>query len=270
LDPAELRERNRATWSAGDWSEVAKLIQPVSDALVEALEIGKRMRVLDVATGNGNAAIRAAEQGAKVTGSDITDERIDSARKRAKSAGVEIEWVEADAEELPFDDDSFDRVISVFGVMFAPRHQRAADELVRVLKPGGVLGLANWTPEGVNGQMFKIAGAYAPPPPDYASPPPMWGTEKHIRKLFSGTGMELELERKLAEFDVELDSGEEYLTLMEENFGPLVTAKGRLSDQEWQEMKAELLDLFSTANKLGDEGFEFDAEYLRTIGRLPA
>ncbi|MDX6632915.1 MAG: hypothetical protein QOG09_1521 [Solirubrobacterales bacterium] len=265
MDPVELREANRSTWSSGNWSEVAKLVQPASDDLVEAIGIEKGMDVLDVATGNGNAAIRAAERGANVTGSDITSEWFTAARRRAKKAGVAVEWVEADAEELPFDDDSFDCVISVFGVMFAPRHQRAADELIRVLRPGGSIGIASWTPDGVGGQLFKISGAYAPPPPSYAQPPTRWGNERHVRKLLSPAGLTLELTRHQVEFRA--DSAEDYVSFLEANFGPMVAAQERLNKQQWEEMRAEFLDLFSTANKLGEEGFAFDQEYLRVVGR---
>jgi ubiquinone/menaquinone biosynthesis C-methylase UbiE len=266
VDPADLREANRATWSSGDWAEVASRVQSVAEELVEAAGVAKKTKVLDVGTGSGNVAIAAAERGAKVTGSDLTSEWFTAGEKRANKAGVDINWVEADAEELPFEDDSFDCVLSVFGVMFAPRHQRAADELVRVLKPGGTIGLASWTPDGVGGQIFKIAGAYAPPAPNYASPPTKWGNERHVRKLFASRGMELAFERRIVEMSD--DSAEDFLAFMESNFGPLVSARTRLPAQEWNEMRAEYLDLYTTANKLGEEGFAFDQEYLRTIGRL--
>ncbi len=142
------------------------------------------MRVLDVAAGTGNASIVAAQRGAQVTASDLTPELFDAGRARAKSEGVELDWVEADAENLPFEDESYDVVMSSIGAMFAPHHQDVADELVRVCKPGGTIALLSWTPEGMIGALFRTMGPFAPPPPPGAQPPPLWGSEDHLRDLF--------------------------------------------------------------------------------------
>ena len=139
------------------------------------------MRVLDVAAGTGNASIPAAQAGAEVTASDLTPELLEAGRRRAEAAGVELEWVEADAENLPFEDESFDVVMSSIGAMFAPHHQEVADELVRVCRPGGTIGLLSWTPEGMIGALFRTMGPFAPPPPPGAQPPPLWGSEEHLR-----------------------------------------------------------------------------------------
>ena len=187
-------------WASGDYpSMVETFLLPLGPRLVEACEIGPGMRVLDVAAGTGNAAIPAAATGATVVASDLTPELFEAGRARAEAEGVELEWAEADAEDLPFEDASFDVVISSIGVMFAPHHQAAADELVRVCRPGGTIGLLSWTPEGTIGGLFRTIGPFAPTPPPGAQPPPLWGGEDHLRELF-GDRVELEkLERDVLE-----------------------------------------------------------------------
>src|SRR5918995_2819526 len=181
---AELKARHRKMWATGDYpSMVETFLTPLGPRLVEACRIGPGMRVLDVAAGTGNASIPAAQAGADVTASDLTPELLDAGRARAAEAGVELDWVQADAERLPFDDASFDVVMSAIGVMFAPHHQLAADELVRVCKPGGTIGLLSWTPEGMIGALFRTIGPFAPPPPPGAQPPPLWGSEAHLGEL---------------------------------------------------------------------------------------
>ena len=173
---AELKTRHRAMWASGDYpSMVETFLLPLGPRLVEACGIGPGMRVLDVAAGTGNASVPAARTGAEVVASDLTPELFEAGRARAEAAGVELEWVEADAESLPFEDESFDVVMSSIGAMFAPRHQLVADELVRVCRPGGTLALLSWTPEGMIGALFRTMGPFAPPPPPGAQPPPLWG-----------------------------------------------------------------------------------------------
>src|SRR5687767_12487864 len=172
-------------WASGDYpSMVETFLLPLGPRLVEACGIGPGMRVLDVAAGTGNASLPAAERGASVTASDLTPELLEAGRRRAQAAGLELEWVVGDAERLPFEDASFDVVISAIGAMFAPHHQDAADELVRVCRPGGTIGLLSWTPEGMIGSLFRTMGPFAPPPPPGASSPPLWGSEDHVRELF--------------------------------------------------------------------------------------
>src|ERR671917_871695 len=176
----ELKARHRAMWASGDYpSMVETFLLPLGPRLVEACGIGPDMRVLDVAAGTGNSSIPAAQRGAEVTASDLTPELLDAGRRRAEADGVELEWVEADAENLPFDDESYDVVMSSIGAMFAPHHQEAADEIVTVCRPGGTIGLLSWTPEGMIGALFKTMGPFAPPPPPGAQPPPLWGGEEH-------------------------------------------------------------------------------------------
>src|SRR5215210_4661414 len=179
-----LKGAHRATWAAGDYAAVAEVIDEVPPRhLLDAVGIEPGQDVLDVATGTGNVALRAAAAGASATGLDLTPELFATARRRARELEVAIDWVEGDAEELPFEDDRFDRVLSAFGVQFAPRHQIVAHELAGVVRPGGRIGLVNWTPEGVIGELFKIMGRYLPAPPAFASPPPLWGSTAHVRSL---------------------------------------------------------------------------------------
>src|SRR5688500_1370334 len=185
LSDSELKARHRAIWASGDYaSMVETFLLPLGPRLVEACGIGPGMTVLDVAAGTGNASIPAAQAGASVTASDLTPELLDAGRRRAEAAGVELAWVQADAEALPFADASFDVVMSSIGAMFAPHHQQVADELVRVCRPGGTIGLLSWTPEGLVGALFRTMGPFAPPPPPGAQPPPLWGGEEHVRGLF--------------------------------------------------------------------------------------
>src|SRR3954464_12738272 len=181
----ELKARHRSMWASGNYpSMVDTFLLPLGPRLVDALDSARGARVLDVAAGTGNASIPAAQRGARVTASDLTPELLDAGRRRAEGAGVELEWVEADAETLPFEDGSYDVVISSIGAMFAPFHWRVADELVRVCRPGGTIGLLSWTPEGMIGSLFRTMGPFAPPPPPGAQPPPLWGSEAHVGELF--------------------------------------------------------------------------------------
>lgn len=179
-----VKARHRQMWALGDYPAVAEQVIPeLGAALVRAAGVGPGDRVLDVAAGTGNAAIPAALVGASVVASDLTPELLTAGRALAARRGAELEWQQADAEALPYGDGEFDRVLSCVGVMFAPRHQASADELVRVCRPGGTIGLLNWTPEGFIGQMFAAMKPYAPPPPPGAQPPPLWGREDHVRAL---------------------------------------------------------------------------------------
>jgi SAM-dependent methyltransferase len=255
-------------WSTGDWPDFAKTIQPVSDALIERVDVQPGQDVLDVGTGSGNAALRAAERGGRVVGLDITPELFDAGRRRAAEAGVEIDWVEGDAGELPFADDSFDVVVTVFGAIFAPDHQAVADELVRVCRPGGTLAVCGWTPEGLNGRMLKAIADTAPPPPPEVQPPILWGTEEHVRELFDGSGVELAHERELASW--EWESPEAWVSYLEENLGPAMLAKAALEPAgKYEAIRAAQLELF-TSYVTADGSFKPEAEYLRTVGRLPA
>jgi SAM-dependent methyltransferase len=222
--------------------------------------------VLDVAAGTGNIAIRAAAAGAQVVGLDLTPELFDTARRRAAEHGVAVDWVEGDAEDLPFEDESFDSVLSAFGVQFAPRHEVVAQELARVCRPGGQIGLVNWTPGGQVGELFKIMGRYMPPPPSYASSPPLWGSEEHVRSLFGDLPIELEFARGNNPW--RFDSVEHYVVFMESYYGPTLKARERLTAEgRWEECRGEILALAERYNEATDGSLFMHAEYLVTVGR---
>lgn len=259
----EFIERQRAIWASGDWPSVAEIVQPVADELVEESEISDGTRVLDVAGGTGNVAIRAAEKGASAVGSDLVSDFFEVGARRAADAGVEVEWVEANAEELPFEDDSFDRVLSTFGVMFAPRHELAAAELVRVVRPDGLIGVSSWIPEGVNGRMFAAIGSYMPPPPDFAKPPPLWGKEEHVQSLLGET-CDLDFARRDVRFEhASLDG---YADWFCDSFGPLVTARSVLGER-FADLKSDLLEIWREENLASNGGFAIAPTYLRVIAR---
>jgi ubiquinone/menaquinone biosynthesis C-methylase UbiE len=263
---AEMKARSRAVWAAGDFPTIATLIVEPSERIVEHLGIGPGDEVLDVACGTGNAALPAALRGARVVALDLVPELLDVARERAAEAGVEVELLEGDAEELPFADESFDVVLSVFGVMFAPRHAVAAQEAARVLRPGGRIGLCNWTPEGSVGEFFRTVGGYAPPLPPDAIPPFMWGTEEHVRRLFDGTGVELEFEREYVTFTFDsVDHGVETFTT---KFGPIVVLQGLIESQgRWDAFTDDLAALIERHNEAGDGSVSYQGEYLVAVGR---
>jgi SAM-dependent methyltransferase len=197
VDNRQIAAKHRAMWASGDYPKLAaELVAPLGPVLVEATGIGPGDRVLDVAAGTGNAAIPAAQTGASVVASDLCPELLERGRALASEQGVELEWREADAHALPFGDNEFDVVMSCIGVMFAPFHQQAADELVRVAKPRGRIGLISWTPEGHIGQLWATMKPYAPPPPPGAQPPPLWGQEDHVRALLGDRVTEVAIERR--------------------------------------------------------------------------
>ncbi|MBW8059453.1 MAG: class I SAM-dependent methyltransferase [Solirubrobacterales bacterium] len=259
----QFRETQRTIWGAGDWPGFAPVIQEVSDIVVEELGVGEGHDYLDIACGSGNAAIVAARRGARVIGLDFVPKLVEAARERAAAEGLDAEFVQGDAEDLPFADDSFDRATSIFGVMFAPRHQQAADELVRIARPGGVFAVTGWTPEGLNGQMFKTVGAHMPPSPEGMTPPAMWGDEEHVRGLFSRPGLEVSCEKRSMDFTWEsLDS---WFAYCEQNLGPTVVTKSVLEPQgKWEAARADLIALGERFNEAGDGSMRTPAEYLLT------
>src|SRR5215207_6956263 len=215
----ELKERQKKTWTAGEFAEIAKRIATPSIDLIDEIGVGEGTELLDVACGTGNVVVPAAQRGATATGLDLTPKLVEIARARAAEAGVEAEIIEGDAENLPFEDDSFDRVTSVFGTMFAPDHAKAASELVRVCRPGGIVGFIAWTPQGLNGRMFGLVSSYMPPPPDGFQPPVLWGEEAHVRDLLAPLDVEPRFERRSVA--LEYDSVEAWMAEGERHLGPM-------------------------------------------------
>jgi len=262
-----LKDQHRATWAAGDYAAVARHVDGgPPEQVLAATGVAAGQDVLDVATGSGNVALRAAALGAGVTGLDLVPELLDIARERAAESALEIDLVEGDAEALPFADASFDRVLSTFGTQFAPRHQVVADELVRVCRPGGAIGLVNWTPEGLIGRMFAVFSRWMPKPPDFASPPPLWGDEEHVRTLFDAHDVELSFERGINAFI--FDSVEDYMTFFEERYGPTIKTRERLiAEGAWDECRAALRALYEELNEATDGTLRIGGEYLVVVAR---
>ncbi|QDP98016.1 methyltransferase domain-containing protein [Microlunatus elymi] len=219
----ELKNRHRAMWALGDYPRIAdEMVAPLGPILVRACEIGPGQRVLDVAAGTGNTAIAAARAGADVVASDLTPELLAAGRNRAP-AGLKLTWEQADAEDLPYPDDEFDVVTSSIGVMFAPHHQRAADELVRVCKPGGTIGLVAWTPDGFVGQMFSCVRPFVPSPPPGVQPAPLWGNQDHLRELFGDRVTELTVRTEMLNVDT-FTGPEHFRSYFASNYGPTIVA----------------------------------------------
>jgi SAM-dependent methyltransferase len=264
---AELKARHRAMWASGDYpSMVETFLLPLGPRLVEACRIAPGMRVLDVGAGTGNASIPAAQRGATVTASDLTPELLEAGRRRADGAGVELEWAEADAERLPFEDASYDAVLSSIGAMFAPNHEAVAGELVRVCRPGGTIGLLSWTPEGMIGDLFRTMGPFAPPPPPGAQPPPLWGSEAHLRELF-GDRVAL---RTLARDTLEVSAfarARDYGEHFKARYGPTIAArKNAAKDGRDGEFDAALDAFCDRWNRGTDGAARFEMEYLLAVG----
>ena len=264
---AELKARHAKMWASGDYPHmVESFLTPLGPRLVDACRIGPGMKVLDVAAGTGNAAIPAARRGAQVTASDLTPELLQSGRAAAEADGLELEWATADAEHLPFADGAYDVVMSTIGAMFAPRHQPVADELVRVCRTGGTLGLLSWTPEGLVGELFRQMKPYAPPPPPGAQPPPLWGGEDHLQELLADRIELRTLERDVLEvtaFERAGDIADHFKTC----YGPTLAARANAAkDGREDELLAALDRVFDTWDRGTDGAARFEMEYLLAVG----
>ena len=245
-----LKQRHQATWAAGDYAVVAELLTDIADECVAAAMITPEIPVLDVATGTGNTAIVAARYGGRVTGLDLTPALFETARRHAGEWGVEVDWIEGDAEALPFDDGSFLRVLSTFGIQFAPRHEVVARELARVCRPGGRIVMCNWAADGKMGELYKLQARYLPPPA-FAQSPALWGDEDHVRTLFEDLGATLSFDRKAARFPFE--SPEAYIRFFERYSGPTIKAREALESQGmWQDMRDDWLELVERFYDDGD------------------
>ena len=259
----EIKERMKFVWAQGHYAEVAKILWPAAEAVVEVSGIGPGMRVLDVAAGNGNVAVAAARKGASVVASDITPELVEQGRARTEAEGLDVEWREADAEALPFEDESFDVVTSAFGAMFAPRAEHTARELIRVTKPGGKVALTAWTPDGAVGKTLEISAKYMPPPPEGADSPLSWGDEQTARARFEPIASSVECVEKAVPW--RFTSIEEEREWAETNIPPIVVAKQLLPPETFEKFSAENQARVEEINTATDGTVAYDSEYLLTV-----
>ncbi|WP_440068638.1 class I SAM-dependent methyltransferase [Streptosporangium sp. OZ121] len=263
-----LKARHREMWALGDYPAVAaEIIPDLGAILVEACGVGPGDRVLDVAAGSGNAAIPAALAGASVVAADLTPELLEVGRALAAQRGAKIEWRQADAEALPYADGEFDTVLSCVGVMFAPHHQAGADELIRVCRPGGTIGLLNWTPEGFIGQMFATMKPYAPPPPPGAQPPPLWGGEDHVRALLGDAVTDVVARRQTVTIDRFAHPGA-FRDYFKANYGPTVAVyQGMAGDPDRVAALDHALTELARRHLQGEEKAVMEWEYLLLTAR---
>ena len=263
----ELKGRHRAMWASGDYpAMVQTFLTPLGPRLVEACGVGPGVRVLDVAAGTGNAALPAAAAGADVTASDLTPRLLEAGRERAAAEGLSLRWEEADAEDLPFEDASFDVVMSCIGVMFAPHHRAAADQLVRVCRPGGTVGLLSWTPEGMIGDLFRTMGPFAAPPPPGAQPPPLWGSEDHLAELF-GDRVDFRVQRREHLEITAFREPHDYAEHFKACYGPTIAARANAErNGRASELDAALDAFCDRWNRGGDGPARFEKEYLLSVG----
>lgn len=262
-DLGAVTEAQQQVWSAGDFARIGNRVQIVAEQLCDAADVLSGERVLDVACGSGNAAIAAARRFADAVGLDYVPELLEHGRERAAAEGLEVEFVEGDAQALPFDDASFDVVTSTFGAMFAPDQERAAAELLRVCRPQGRIAMANWTPEGlVGGGFFAVTAKHAPPPPGI-DPPPLWGTEGRLRELFADGISDLRVEPRTLEF--RFRSPEHWLKYFRTYFGPLVVAFQRVGADGAPALEADLIEVMRAHNRAGERALVASGEYLEVV-----
>lgn len=257
----DIKSAHRAMWALGDYAAVAeRLIAQLGEILTTACGIRPGRTVLDVAAGSGNAAIPAALAGAKVTAADLTPRLLEIGRGLARARGTDLTWVEADAEAMPFDDAAFDVVMSCVGVMFAPHHEATAGELLRVSRPGGTIGLINWTPEGFIGQMFAVMKPFAAPPPPGAQPPPLWGSEQHVRSLLGDAVTGVVAQRRTVRIDV-FGTPEAFRDYFKANYGPTVAAYQRHAEDPARTAELDEALADHTRRHMTDDG-RMEWEYL--------
>jgi SAM-dependent methyltransferase len=261
-DLGALKLRQHGAWSSGDYAIVGTTLQIVGEQLCEALDLRSGQKVLDVAAGNGNATLAAARRWCDVVSTDYVPSLLERGRLRAGAEGLPIEFKEADAEALGFADASFDVVVSTFGVMFTPDQDKAAAELTRVCKPGGKIGLANWTPEGFIGQLFKTLGKYLPPPAG-AKSPALWGTEARLKDMFGASAASIRAERR--DFNFRYRSPEHFLDVFKSYYGPMLKAFAALDATNQQGLRSDLLALVGKLNRADDGTMVVPSEYLEVV-----
>jgi SAM-dependent methyltransferase len=262
VDFNAIKQRQQATWASGDFAIVGTTLQIVGESLAEAVDVCADERVLDVAAGNGNATLAAARRFARVTSTDYVPHLLDKGAARAKAEGLQVEFQVADAEALPFNDGTFDVALSTFGAMFTPQHSKTANELLRVVRSGGRIGMANWTPEGFIGQLFRLIGRYVPPPPGVQSPA-LWGTEPHIVELFGPQTINIHCERRL--FNFRYRSAQHWIEIFRDFYGPTHKAFAALDQQNQARLTADLVDLLEGSNVAGSNSLVVPGEYLEVV-----
>ncbi len=261
-DFSAIKARQKATWASGDFAVIGTTVQIVGESLAEAVDVRAGERVIDVAAGNGNATLAAARRFADVTSTDYVAALLGKGKARAEAEGLNIAFEVADAEELPFANSSFDVVLSTFGVMFSPDHTRAASEMLRVVRDGGRIGLANWTPEGFIGQLFKLVGSYVPPPAGLKSPA-LWGTEPHIVALFGSKASDIRCARK--HFNFRYRSSAHWIQVFREFYGPTLKAFAALDAVKQVALERDITNLLERFNRAGKDSLVVPGEYLETV-----
>lgn len=261
-DFAAIKQRQQATWASGDYAAIGTTLQIVGETLAEAADVRAGERVLDVAAGNGNASLAAARRYAQVTSTDYVQALLDKGRARAQAEGLALQFRLADAEALPFDDGSFDVVLSTFGVMFTPEHRRAAAEMLRVLRDGGRIGMANWTPDGFIGRLFKLIGAHLPPPAGTQSPA-LWGSESHLVELFGTRAEQIRCERR--HFNFRYRSPAHFVQVFRELYGPTHKAFAALDAPAAQSLERGITALLEELNVAGPNALVVPSEYLEIV-----
>jgi SAM-dependent methyltransferase len=257
-----IKQKQQATWASGDFAVVGTTLQIVGESLAEAADIRADERVLDVAAGNGNATLAAARRFARVTSTDYVPALLERGRERARAEGLAVRFQEADVEELPFPDGSFDAVLSTFGAMFAPDQARTAREMMRVLRPGGRLGMANWTPDGFIGRLFKVIGSHVSPPAGLKSPA-LWGSEAHLTELFGASAAQIRCERQV--FNFRYRSAAHWVQVFRDYYGPTHKAFAALDAAGQQALERDLQALLKELNVAGDASLVVPAAYLEVV-----
>ena len=260
-DYPAIKLRQQATWASGDFAVIGITLQIVGELLAEAADVCAGEKVLDVAAGNGNATLAAARRFAAVTSTDYVPALLDKGRARAEAEGLDVAFQVADAEALPFADGAFDCALSTFGVMFAPDHRRSAAEMLRVVRMGGRIGVASWTPDGFIGQMFRLVGGYVPPPAGVSSPL-LWGTEAHLRELF-GERVTLRCTRR--DFNFRYRSPEHMVQVFRDFYGPTVKAFGALEPERQEALQRDLVELARNSDVSGGRALVVPAAYLEAV-----
>ena len=261
-DYTAIKQRQQGTWASGDYAAIGVTLQIVGETLAEAADIRAGEAVLDVAAGNGNASLAAARRWASVTSTDYVQALLDKGRTRAEAEGLAMAFRLADAEALPFADASFDAVLSTFGVMFTPDHRRAASEMLRVVRSGGRIGLANWTPAGFIGRLFKVIGAHVPPPAG-VQPPALWGTEPHIVELFGTQAAQIRCERRI--FNFRYRSAAHWVDAFRTLYGPTHKAFAALDADGARSLERAITALLDELNVGGPGSLVVPGEYLEVL-----